>query len=227
MAQGSERLCAKAFPDGWPLTSWASEDTRFDGARRADARIQGGTSTMKSVLLAVAIAAMRYVSLAANTTAKLSRVLLGTTETGVTVYRGVPTAAPPVGGLRWRSPQPAAKWGGVRPADKFAPQCVQGIQSIATSEDCLQRLDACEVGLFPGSGAGVDLRRRLWSGRHFGSDLQRRGSREKGNNAGIWRTVLCNCQFGGYTALQCGSACAVRRRGCMLLRPEYEFSGDT
>ena len=51
----------------------------------------------------------------------------GTMEDGLTVYRGIPFAAPPVGDLRWRAPQPAAKWDGVRQADKFAPGCIQGM----------------------------------------------------------------------------------------------------
>ncbi|MGC9995885.1 MAG: carboxylesterase family protein, partial [Terriglobia bacterium] len=66
-------------------------------------------------------------SVSAGTTAKVEQgVLQGTKEDGLTVYRGIPFAAPPVGDRRWRAPQPAAKWTGVRPADKFAPQCVQG-----------------------------------------------------------------------------------------------------
>ena len=44
-----------------------------------------------------------------------------TSEDGLTVYRGIPFAAPPVGDLRWRAPQAAAKWEGVRQATKFAP----------------------------------------------------------------------------------------------------------
>jgi para-nitrobenzyl esterase len=93
---------------------------------------------MKSVFLAIAIAAAPCIGMAASTTAKVEQgVLQGTTEAGLTVYRGVPFAAPPVGDLRWRAPQPAAKWEGVRPADKFAPQCVQSIPGIITSEDCL------------------------------------------------------------------------------------------
>ena len=43
----------------------------------------------------------------------------------VTVYRGVPFAAPPVGDLRWRPPQPAATWEGVRNATEAAPACIQ------------------------------------------------------------------------------------------------------
>ena len=41
-------------------------------------------------------------------------------EDGVSVFRGVPYAAPPVGELRWRAPKPAADWGGVRDATKWA-----------------------------------------------------------------------------------------------------------
>ncbi len=52
-------------------------------------------------------------------------LLQGTSENGVTVYRGVPFAAPPVGDLRWRAPQPPAKWEGVRKADKFSANPIQ------------------------------------------------------------------------------------------------------
>jgi len=93
---------------------------------------------MRSVVLAIAIAAVPLMSAAANTTVTVEQGRLqGTKEEGLTVYKGVPFAAPPVGDLRWRAPQPAAKWEGVRPADKFAPQCVQSIAGITTSEDCL------------------------------------------------------------------------------------------
>jgi para-nitrobenzyl esterase len=62
----------------------------------------------------------------------------GTSEDGLTVYRGIPFAAPPVGDLRWRAPQPAAKWEGVLQATKFAPGPIQGGNSPSgKSEDCL------------------------------------------------------------------------------------------
>jgi len=68
---------------------------------------------------------------------------------GVRVFKGIPFAAPPTGELRWRAPQPVAKWTGVRKADKFGDVCVQpkGVgrrnvsvdlpDSPAASEDCL------------------------------------------------------------------------------------------
>lgn len=43
----------------------------------------------------------------------------------ITVFKGVPYAAPPIGELRWRGPQPAANWEGVFRADHFAPMEVQ------------------------------------------------------------------------------------------------------
>src|SRR5687767_13254933 len=66
----------------------------------------------------------------------------GTTEAGIRVFRGIPFAAPPVGDLRWRPPQPVAKWTGVRPARAFGNQCMQRrvfndmvFRSSGTSED--------------------------------------------------------------------------------------------
>lgn len=61
----------------------------------------------------------------------------GIVEPGLTVYRGVPFAAPPVGNLRWKAPQPATSWDGVRDATKFAPSAFQHSNRLNVSEDCL------------------------------------------------------------------------------------------
>ncbi|MCR4852343.1 MAG: carboxylesterase family protein [Prevotella sp.] len=69
----------------------------------------------------------------------------------VTVFRGIPYAAPPVGELRWKRPQPVVKWKGVRMADTFSKICWQPGNAVGTfygnefywkeqtvqSEDCL------------------------------------------------------------------------------------------
>ena len=58
-------------------------------------------------------------------------------------FLGIPFAAPPVGDLRWREPQPVAAWQGVRQATAFGARCMQGpifddmVFRDAVSEDCL------------------------------------------------------------------------------------------
>lgn len=57
-------------------------------------------------------------------------------------FRGIPYAAPPVGALRWRSPQPPANWTEVRDATAFGPACAQPASAFGTlattvNEDCL------------------------------------------------------------------------------------------
>ena len=66
-------------------------------------------------------------------------------DAGVRAFLGIPYAAPPVGQLRWRPPQPPAHWDGVRKADQFGAMCMQsafrGANPSANppkiSEDCL------------------------------------------------------------------------------------------
>jgi para-nitrobenzyl esterase len=65
-------------------------------------------------------------------------LLQGTLEDGLSVYRGIPFAAPPVGELRWRAPQPSSKWEGVKQVTNFAPAPMQGGNPPSgKSEDCL------------------------------------------------------------------------------------------
>ena len=57
---------------------------------------------------------------------------------GVIAYKGIPFAAPPVGGLRWRPPAPVVAWEGVRDAGRAGSICVQaGGRDVEQSEDCL------------------------------------------------------------------------------------------
>jgi para-nitrobenzyl esterase len=79
----------------------------------------------------------------------------GTSEGVLTVYRGIPFAMPPVGDLRWRAPQPPAKWEGVRQATKFAPGPIQGgTPPSGKSEDCLY-LNIWTPAKFPGESIPV------------------------------------------------------------------------
>jgi para-nitrobenzyl esterase len=58
-------------------------------------------------------------------------------EGNVVAFRGIPYAAPPVGDLRWKAPQPPIPWEGVRVADAFGPSCWQARPGLLMSEDCL------------------------------------------------------------------------------------------
>ena len=77
---------------------------------------------------------------------------LAAEDQGITVFRGVPFAQPPVGGLRWRAPQPALPWDGVLQAFDFGPTAMQPTPgasddfydrewgtdpAVPMSEDCL------------------------------------------------------------------------------------------
>jgi para-nitrobenzyl esterase len=73
-------------------------------------------------------------------------IVEGTSETssGIRSFKGIPFAAPPVGALRWKPPQPATSWAGVRNADQFGPRAMQlslfgdmSFRSNGMSEDCL------------------------------------------------------------------------------------------
>ncbi|HEY3798267.1 MAG TPA: carboxylesterase family protein [Caulobacteraceae bacterium] len=75
-------------------------------------------------------------------TGQLSGVILGDAR----AFKAIPYAAPPVGPLRWRPPQPAAPWSGVREASADGPACEQAVFTGRTngggyagpvSEDCL------------------------------------------------------------------------------------------
>lgn len=78
-----------------------------------------------------------------NTVRIDSGLLQGVLENGLTVYKGIPFAEPPLGNLRWRPPQAPSPWQGVRHADKFAPASMQVTVSMpgeappVVSEDCL------------------------------------------------------------------------------------------
>jgi len=92
----------------------------------------------------VATVAVQLVSAAvAQQVLTESGAISGLRESGLSIYKGVPFAAPPVGDLRWRPPAPVAPWTGTLKADTFAPACMQvgvsmpGETPPAVSEDCL------------------------------------------------------------------------------------------
>ena len=74
-----------------------------------------------------------------------SGAVQGSIEGDGVTFKGIPYAAPPVGNLRWRAPQPAAPWPGVRRTTAYGPACIQPLGKSPDefgdpgpqSEDCL------------------------------------------------------------------------------------------
>lgn len=71
-------------------------------------------------------------------------ILEGVNESGIWIFKGIPFAQPPVGNLRWKEPQAAKNWDGVRKANEFGPRAMQrpifsdmNFRSNGVSEDCL------------------------------------------------------------------------------------------
>ncbi len=113
---------------------------------------------MKKILFILLLATLSVVAVQAQAGKKSSNnmhnslqvttrngVVEGTLEqSGVRSFKGIPFAAPPLGALRWKEPQPVASWQGVRPAKAFGPRAMQapifgdmGFRSNGMSEDCL------------------------------------------------------------------------------------------
>ena len=106
---------------------------------------------MKKVLIllpAVLLCTIIFAQLNDNNAPPRAKVANGMLEgvnvSGIREFKGIPYAAPPVGDLRWREPQPAQNWTGVRKADHFGPRAMQlplfgdmNFRSDGMSEDCL------------------------------------------------------------------------------------------
>ncbi|OIN60431.1 carboxylesterase/lipase family protein [Arsenicibacter rosenii] len=108
---------------------------------------------MKTVLMMLALTALTgtgaVLSDATAQTAPRAKTVNGVVEgnleaSGVRSFKGVPFAKPPVGDLRWKAPQPAENWTGVRDAKTFGPRAMQravfgdmNFRSNGVSEDCL------------------------------------------------------------------------------------------
>ncbi|MEH3103627.1 MAG: carboxylesterase family protein [Sphingomonas phyllosphaerae] len=96
-----------------------------------------------TIALALGAALLAGVAQAQTVTTETGKVA-GSTADGVTSWKGIPFAAPPVGPLRWRAPQPAARWTGVRTATDYGHDCMQlpfpsdaAPLGTTPAEDCL------------------------------------------------------------------------------------------
>src|ERR1700676_3227567 len=107
-------------------------------------RIQA--KSIRSAAAAATIAILGICSTAAGQVRTEAGSVEGSTSADgkVQIFKGIPYAAPPVGVLRWKEPQPVPSWQGVRKATKFGARCMQGnvfgdmvFRDAAPSEDCL------------------------------------------------------------------------------------------
>jgi para-nitrobenzyl esterase len=95
------------------------------------------------------------------------------TNDGILAFKGIPYAESPVGSLRWKAPQPAPEWYGIREAAQFGDACLASISlpsSVARSEDCL----TLNVWT-PAQGSNENLPVMVWihgGGFQFGSSAE-------------------------------------------------------
>ena len=84
------------------------------------------TRVMLFLSLVAATTAPRLVTADGATRVKIdSGELEGVATERVVAFKGIPFAAPPVGNLRWKAPQPVAPWTGVRQANAHGHDCMQ------------------------------------------------------------------------------------------------------
>ncbi len=107
---------------------------------------------MKSTWPVSIMMALAFFAAGPSAIAQIARVrvtggtISGTVVNGLSEFKGIPFAAPPVGALRWKAPQPVKPWHGVRQTTAFGPACMQVAfgggggpvpSGVSVSENCL------------------------------------------------------------------------------------------
>ena len=170
--------------------------TRARRVRRAALFAVSAVSVAATVLVAGAGRAVASpASAGANPIVRIDGGLIrGASATGVNSFLGLPYAAPPTGNLRWRPPQPASSWSGVRDATRFGPGCPQALMKNpflppgTISEDCLN-LNVYTPTLRSGSGRPV----LVWI--HGGGLVQDGGRNYDGTKLAAAGTVVVTINY--------------------------------
>src|SRR5258706_2018026 len=103
---------------------------------------------MKKMSIVIGCAAALLVAAGARAEVREADVtggrVAGAVANGIVLFKGIPFAAPPVGPLRWKAPQPLQPWTGVKQASTFGASCMQDPMFARLfgappeiSEDCL------------------------------------------------------------------------------------------
>jgi para-nitrobenzyl esterase len=127
--------------------------------------------------------------------------LAGANLGGVHTFLGVPYAKPPVGPMRWRAPEPAERWDGVRPVNLFGPIAIQtagacfALRETRQSEDCLSLNVWC-------TSLDCEARRPVMLWIHGGGYLGGAGSEDAYDGASLARlgvtVVTFNYRLGAF-----------------------------
>ncbi|MGC2201896.1 MAG: carboxylesterase family protein [Stellaceae bacterium] len=127
--------------------------------------------------------------------------LAGANLGGVHTFLGVPYAKPPVGPMRWRAPEPAERWDGVRPVNLFGPIAIQtagacfALRETRQSEDCLSLNVWC-------TSLDREARRPVMLWIHGGGYLGGAGSEDAYDGASLARlgvtVVTFNYRLGAF-----------------------------
>jgi para-nitrobenzyl esterase len=106
-------------------------------------QIKRNGRTAAAAMLALALIASRANAAGPVVVIETGKIS-GATDQGVISWKGIPFAAPPVGALRWRAPQPAMAWNGTRETTAYGSDCMQlpfpsdaAPTGTVPSEDCL------------------------------------------------------------------------------------------
>jgi para-nitrobenzyl esterase len=102
--------------------------------------------------------------------------LQGAIKYNMNVFKGIPYAAPPVGDLRWRPPQPVASWRGSRDASKFGDSCPQMyVKNLSAGLDLPGNEDCLKLNVFTPRKSGKNLPVMVWI---HGGALQTDGAKD-------------------------------------------------
>lgn len=99
---------------------------------------------MKRMLFALVLGTSFATAVSAQTSvATETGTVVGAEDAQIISFKGIPYAAPPVGPLRWKAPEPAIAWSGLREAKAYGNACPQPVRTEAWAqvgkqdEDCL------------------------------------------------------------------------------------------